>query len=86
MVHSAASDAPPDIVRSLNELLWREWNNLIEAQVPARMIPGGLAAQKSEFRALFVSNGGFIGKSHNLSAQLICLIPLKRRDGARTLM
>lgn len=56
------SAVPPEFVGSLNELLWREWNNWIEEEVPARMMLAGVSVHKSAFRALFVTNGGFIGQ------------------------
>lgn len=55
------SDPQPDIVGSLNELLWREWNNWISEGPPENEISSGVAVQKMMIGQLFASGGGFIG-------------------------
>lgn len=65
------SEPPPGIVGSLNELLWREWNNCIEDGVAPNMVSEALSAQVWAFQALFASNGGFIGELQNMHVYLL---------------
>lgn len=64
------SDPAPEVVGSLNELLWREWNNWIEEEVPGNRTSAGIIAQQGVFGSLFSSKGGFIGEWAFLSAEL----------------
>ncbi|KZP07080.1 hypothetical protein FIBSPDRAFT_902316 [Athelia psychrophila] len=56
-----------DVVGSLNELVWREWNNWIEVEVPVEETSSGATVQKMAFGALFISNGGFIASEDDWS-------------------
>lgn len=77
------SDTQVDVVGSLNELVWREWNNWVEEEPPVEEISFGATVQKMAFGALFNSNGGFIGELSVVHAYLLCLMQGQMIHGAR---
>lgn len=75
---------PQEIVASLNELIWREVNNLVDKDVPNNMASGGNTAQTLTLAELCDMDGDTFGMSPYINPYLQCLLPWQRRAGAQT--